>query len=118
MGAERSEELREHTLGIRQHVVVPEADHAPALRSEIVVSLPVALRFCMLPAIDLDDDLSVDAGEVRNIWRDRMLATETPSAELVVAQACPQSTFGIRHVASKAAEPCFVGFSSFAMGEI
>lgn len=61
----------------------------------------------MLSAVDLDDDLGIDAGEFGDVRRDGVLAPEAPAAELMVAQVGPETAFGIRHVATKAAGAVF-----------
>jgi hypothetical protein len=57
-----------HAVDALQHIIVPEAQDATALRSKISGSLCISgnvLRLIVLRAIDLDDEAPFMAGEVR-----------------------------------------------------
>ena len=49
----------------------------------------------MLPAIDLNREANLKAGEIKDVRRDRMLTPEPPAAKLTVAQVLPQAPFGV-----------------------
>ncbi len=49
----------------------------------------------MLPAIDFDRDADLQAGEIKDIGRDRMLTPEPLAAKLAVAQVLPQAPLGV-----------------------
>jgi hypothetical protein len=89
VGAERSEDLRQNAFGVRQYIVVPEAEDSPALSCKMSVARFVAQGVGVLSAIDFDDHTCVDAGEIDDVGRNRMLTAESPSAELVIAKAGP-----------------------------
>jgi hypothetical protein len=103
VGAERSEDLLQHTLRIRKHIVIPEADHAPASLHQVSAAHHIQLGLRMLTAVDFDDQPAFDTGEVGEIGRYGVLATERPSVELMVAKSYPQAPLGFGHVSAKAA---------------
>ena len=92
-GAERIKNHVQHPIGIRQHVIVPEADDAIPARLE-----PIGARltfFGMLSAIDLDDEFRLGAKEIDDIGSERMLAAEAETFELFSPQARPQPDLSI-----------------------
>src|SRR6516225_8891805 len=93
---------RAHTLGIVQHLVVPEPQHAVALGFE----KPRAACFClgrgiMLPAIDLDDQSRCVAGKVDNEPADRHLAAKPTVFGLPRPQYLPEAPLGFGHVTAE-----------------
>ena len=103
MGAERSEDLSEHALGVRQHVVVPEAKHAPAEPCKIEVARLVRCGVSMLPAVDLHNHSRFDTSKIGDVGRDRVLASEAPAREPVISETSPQASLCIRHFPSESA---------------
>jgi hypothetical protein len=83
-----------HALGIRQHIIVPEADDGIAVRLEPIGACFIVLR--VLSAIDLDDEFRRRAEEIDDIGAERMLATEAVAFELLSAQTGPQPELGVR----------------------
>jgi hypothetical protein len=83
--AERIKNHAQHPIGIRKHVVVPEADDT------ITTSLEPARAHLtvigMLPAIDLDDELRLGAEEIDDVGSERVLAAEAETFELFAPQA-------------------------------
>jgi hypothetical protein len=79
----------ENALGVRQHVIVPESQNAPAVTRHELVSRRIASGFGVLPSIDFDDYASIDAREVCDIGRDRMLPAKGPTFEPLVAKTIP-----------------------------
>jgi hypothetical protein len=74
----------DHRLNLQQHLVVPEPQHAPSLRFKKRRACSIAtLR--MLATIQLDDHPALDAAEVRDVRRNRMLAPELQSSQLTAA---------------------------------
>ena len=72
--------------------VIGESDHPKAFprqepRSGTIVSTDFVRS--MLAAIKLDDQLCLEAHEIRDIGTDRLLATEFVSSELPTAQGKP-----------------------------
>lgn len=83
----------QHGIGLAQHLVVPETQHAPALRLQelralLVMRQSVAMR--VLATVELDDQAGCHAGEVREVGADGMLAAEFVLAQLLGAQVAPE----------------------------
>src|SRR5262245_53985156 len=73
----------ENDIGLREDVVVPEAQNAKASRSEnAIASCVVARLFDVLASIQLDDHSSVRAGEVTDVGADGVLPTELETRQL------------------------------------
>ncbi|MBP2299986.1 hypothetical protein J2850_002688 [Azospirillum picis] len=70
----------------------------------------------MLPAIDLDDQHCLDAGEVRDKGMNGMLAPEVPSADLAAAQNAPEFAFRIGGNAAHSARAGKLGLSGVRHG--
>lgn len=83
----------QHPVDIRQHLIVPEADHAVAVGFDNSRAVRVSLAFGMLPAIELDDDPQTSAGEVCDEIAYRKLPRELHSLKIAVAQMQPQLLF-------------------------
>ena len=86
------------SFGVRQHVMVPEADDAIAesfnhLRSRGIRALVV------LPAIKLDRQSRLAAGEVGDVRTDLFLADELGAFELARAEMPPEALFGVGLIA-------------------
>jgi hypothetical protein len=47
-----------------------------------------------LAAICLDDETGFDAGEIGDVWRDRVLPSEAP-AKPVIPHSAPQDSLGV-----------------------
>jgi hypothetical protein len=90
----------EHTLGIFQHIVIPESqDEIPhRLQDSCSIGIPLSVRI-VLSAIDLHDELRIRAAEVDNEPIDRYLSLEFPAREPAVAQAKPQHALGVGLIA-------------------
>src|SRR5690606_3417765 len=67
----RHQYLRAHSVDVADHVVVPEPEHLEAACAEMRVAPRVPLRFRMLPAIHLNDQLRAKADEVENVAVER-----------------------------------------------
>jgi hypothetical protein len=68
-----------HAVDVLQHIIVPEAQDAIALRSKIDGSLCISgnvLRLIVLRSIDFDDEASFVAGEVSEVRTDGGLPAE------------------------------------------
>ena len=63
-------------VGVRQDVRVPETKNAPALAFQISIPLRIARTFCVLPAVDLYNELRLSAREVGDVWAHWQLARE------------------------------------------
>lgn len=57
----------------------------------------------MPTAVEFDDELRFDAGEIGDEWTDRVLPSETETAELAAAKVKPEMRFGWRQLVAQAA---------------
>jgi hypothetical protein len=90
---------RAHTLGVVQHLVVPEPQHAVPLGFEEPRAACFVLgRGIMLLAIDLDDQSCCVADEVGNESADRNLSAKPIAFGLPRPQHLPEPLFGFGHV--------------------
>jgi hypothetical protein len=85
--AERNKNLAEHPLGIRKHIVVPEADDTVATRLK-PARAPLTV-ISMLSAIDRDDERRLGTEEIDDIRPERVLAAKAETFELFSPQARP-----------------------------
>lgn len=89
----------DHTVGIGEDFVVPEANDAIAMRFDNLRSISVLLRR-MLPAVAFNGEAQAPAGEVDDEVTNLMLAGKL-NAELLRTQARPQSFFRFGRFVSK-----------------
>jgi hypothetical protein len=98
------------TVGVREHVVVPEAQHAKALTFE---DCRAALVFLdsrrVLATVELDDQTTLQTAEIHYVGTDRVLATELHTEKASIAEREPKATLRQRLVSSRAAAT-FLGF--------
>jgi len=82
-------------------LVVPEADDAPSLGFK-PSGAPQILRLSptMLAAIDLDNERSLDANEVRDVGAEGDLPAEAMSVQLFLADALPQPQLRVAWIAA------------------
>jgi hypothetical protein len=69
----------EHAVRAPVEFIVPDAQDRPAFAFQVIVSDAVRLRFRMLSAIELNDQLRLAACEIRSVRADRQLAGELGS---------------------------------------
>jgi hypothetical protein len=83
-----------HIVERFQDIIIPEAQHKPTLCVQPFCPAGVAgfccIR-CMLPAVQFDNDLAFDTGEVHDERADRMLSPEAKAHQPVRAQLMPQA---------------------------
>src|ERR1700757_4444774 len=93
---------RARTLGIVQHLVVPEPQHAVPLGFEEPRAACFRLgRGIMLTAIDLDDQSCCVADEVGNEPADRHLSAKPTAFGLPRPKHLPEPLFGFGHVTAE-----------------
>jgi len=81
---------------ILEDFVVPEAQDFIALRSQKCIAfLVVGVLFCVLAAVEFDEQFLRHAGEVDDVRAYRLLAAKFVAVELFVAQVVPKESFGI-----------------------
>jgi hypothetical protein len=82
------EDGQQHAFQILQHIVVPEAKYAEALRLERLRAGEIGL-WGVLTAIDLDDQAAFEAAEVGDVLADGPLTAEFMAAELTGSKPVP-----------------------------
>lgn len=100
MGARTSKMPQDHVANpfpIFQDLIIPEAQNGEPLPAQVVVTPGIGFTSLMVPAIDLDHQPAVDAGEIRDEGPDRMLAAEPAAGDLFFPQSLPQVLFDIGH---------------------
>ncbi len=55
----------------------------------------------MLPTVQLDDQALPQAGEIGDVWADRMLSTETHSGQLLTPEVLPEQLLSLGGIAPK-----------------
>ena len=88
-GGQRVQNHFQYAVRIPQNIVVPEPQHAKSFAAKIAVAHDVLLVLCVLPPIDLDDQLSSKAREVNDVRTDRHLPFEFVTVETMSAQPVP-----------------------------
>jgi hypothetical protein len=83
-----------------QNIIVPETQHAIALRLKPIGALSVVKRagIGMLRSVKLNDDFARMPSEIRNIDANRCLPSEVHSQWLQRSQQEPQLSFGICNI--------------------
>jgi hypothetical protein len=85
---------------ILDDVVCPKAQDAPAFAFHCAGASRVCLDLKgMMLAVDLDDELSGQAGEVGKVGADRVLPAELEPAEATIAKKLPNLVLGTAAVA-------------------
>jgi hypothetical protein len=75
-----------NSIGIGQDIVVPEAQHAKALRSQACVASLIGWRFPMLSAVRFNNQSRFKAGKVDDVVVDWYLPPESQSSDLPLPQ--------------------------------
>jgi hypothetical protein len=76
-------------------VVVPEAQHAPALGGKEGITPRIRRAIGMLPAVEFYNEPVFDRGEISDIVTDWHLVTEFDAAETTIAKEVPHRPFGV-----------------------
>lgn len=88
----------EHVRRVSECVVVPEPDHSITVRGEDIAAHCVVQLTdgrVVLPTIQFDDEADFQAGKIRKVGADRMLAAEAQAQEAPAAQVVPETSFRI-----------------------
>src|SRR3954451_8664624 len=93
-GRQSIEDARQHALFILEDVLVPEAQHAKALRIQISIAFRVIFILGMLSAVSLDDQPTLRAHEIGNVAIDRQLALEFVAGKSLRTENLPKPMFG------------------------
>ena len=94
-------------FGVRQDIVVPEAQHAEIVVGRPLVANRVTRIVGVLSTIDLDDQTRLAANEIDSVRSDRLLSNELVSAKPPRSEAIPELALGIGRILPKA--PCALG---------
>ena len=103
-GLQSGENRRENAVEIFHDLVVPIAQHPPSVIFEPLRSHGIGSAVRVLAAIDLDDQRSIEADKVDDIWPQRTLPSELEPAELAVAQCRPKPALGSGQVYSEVSD--------------
>ena len=95
-------DYRKDAFQIGKYVIVPEAQDSKAVFRQAGVPLLVpGFGFGVLAAVKLDDDPPVKGDEVNDISFDGLLAPESGTFHLAVAQMSPKMPFRIGDIGSQ-----------------
>jgi len=86
---QRGGDRLQNTGAVLNDLVVPEAEDAPALSAQCLVSGIVIFSAPVLSAVGFDDEVSLNTGEIHDIRRDRVLTPEAPP-ELFIPKPIPK----------------------------
>jgi len=93
---QRTLDRRDHVIDPKENLIVPESQHSPASTFKPSRSSRIAhLLNGVLPAIQLDDETSLDTCEVGEEWTDCMLPPEFAASNPAVTQMPPEFLLGI-----------------------
>ena len=104
-GRKPREDHLAHRIRLRQHLVVPEAQHVVAGGVQERIATPVSARTGVLAAVDFNHETCLQAGEVDDVGTDRYLPPEPVARELAHPQASPEQALGVGHVGAQRAGP-------------
>ena len=93
--------LFEHSVGLREHFVIPETQHAKPLFIQPPIAGSIRLGIRMLATIELDDQFCVMCDEINNVWPDGRLSPESSLSKLFAIDFVPQNALCIRHVGAQ-----------------
>lgn len=76
-------------LGLREHLVIPEAQHGKSLRSQVRVAVRVVDRLLMLSAVDFHNEPALQTDEIEDVGAHGVLTAESTAVDLTHPQASP-----------------------------
>jgi hypothetical protein len=101
---DRSQDLLQHTVGVSQHVIIPETQNDVFHGLEDLGPVGVSISgFIMLATVELDDELHVLTDEINDKSINRHLLIEFQTGESAITQAKPQHAFGVGLMAAQVA---------------
>jgi hypothetical protein len=90
----------QNALGVREHIMVPEADYSVAV--PLQPSSPGSVGvFRMLTPVDLYNEAALPTAEVDDIGAKRPLAFELVTVEPPVPEFAPEALLGVRRILTK-----------------
>jgi hypothetical protein len=103
-GVERTKYSVENRFRVVKYLVVPKSQHSEPFCSQLQITLAVIwLALCVLSAIELDYQLRLETGEIRDEARNGHLPPEPIAVDASAPQPKPQVTLGIRRLSSQCA---------------
>lgn len=76
----------QHGISLSQNVMIPESNDVKPLCPEPGCAFLISDEsFCMLSAINLNNEFLVKANEIRNVWADRRLASKPGAFQLSIS---------------------------------
>ncbi len=73
---------------------VAKTKNLPALFPDNRLPFKIGIRcLIVIAAVNFNDEFCADAGEIRKVWPDGMLATKLQAANLLGALSTPKKTF-------------------------
>src|SRR5215203_3204904 len=88
-----------------ENLVIPELQDAETARLQPGVPLGIVGAVSVLSAVELDDELPLEADEVHDVAAELFLTAELEAAETAVAQQAPHPPLGFRRLAPHLARP-------------
>lgn len=85
----------QNNIGLSQHVVVPIAGNLKAFGGQDGVSHSIALRRCMLTAIDFNDEARFEANKIKNVVLKWCLPAEFEATKATMTKQAPHRRLGI-----------------------
>jgi hypothetical protein len=88
----------QHTLSIRERVVVPKSQHDKLLAAKPIIPHRIFFSLIgMLAAIQLNNQTVFEANEIDNIGTNRHLPPELVALQPSIPEQIPKRPLGIRH---------------------
>ena len=101
MSFQRSNDFFQDTVDVSHHVVIPKAQNQVSHRLKNARATSVSFcSNCMLPAIELNDEMCIGTEEIDDKTVDGKLPSKFPSAKTTIAKTKPQHAFGVRLIAA------------------
>src|SRR5665213_4386148 len=97
--SESCEDVLQNERRTLQDIIVPVVRDLEALRDQDRVSRRVTFARCMLTAVDLNDQASLEANEIENKVLERNLTTKFEKRKPSVAEQTPHRRFSVRGLA-------------------
>ena len=91
----------QHPFGVRQHVIVPEAQYSQPLRLQVSRPACVTSAPRVLATIDFHNKPALTAQEVANVVANGHLPRELVAAELPTAEVTPQASLCVSGIVAE-----------------
>jgi len=96
MRAQDIEDQFQHCRGLFEYRVVPESQYSKPLQLNMAVTIRIIrVTLEVLSAIELDDQVGFETGEVDDVASDRELPAKAISAKLPAPEVSPEKALGV-----------------------